>query len=78
MPAPLTAKKNSRAIRYASGASSLARGIINPIWRGIQMIVDPYTAAKKGQRIITGIMMTGWDMVDDSALSQLIPFRHVT
>ena len=54
-------------IRYASGASARARGFISPVWRGVQMIVDPYTLAKKGQKLITAIMMVGFAMVDDAA-----------
>ena len=55
------------AIAYASGASNLARGYIAPVWNGLQLISDMYTAAKKGQRILTAIQLVGFGMVDSSA-----------
>ena len=45
---PATASTIATAVRYASGASSMARGMLVPVWRGLQLIVDPYTAAQKG------------------------------
>ena len=59
------------ALRYASGASAMARGMIVPVWRGIQLIVDPYTKAKSGQRIITAVQMIGFSMSDAAAYGRL-------
>ena len=61
----------STALRYASGASAMARGMIVPVWRGIQLIVDPYTKAKSGQRVITAIQMVGFAMSDAAAYGRL-------
>ena len=30
-----------------------------PIWRGIELIVDPYTQAAKGQRVVTAVTLIG-------------------
>ena len=68
---PVTASNIGSGIRYAFGAGNLARGFYAPIWRGVQFIIDPYTKAKSGQRIVTGVMMTGFSMVDGSAYSRV-------
>ena len=68
---PATASTIATAIRYASGASALARGMIVPVWRGIQLIIDPYTKAKAGQRVLTAIQLIGFAMVDASAYGRL-------
>lgn len=58
-------------LTYAAGASGLARGLIMPTWDGIQIIDDPYTRAKAGERVITAIVMQGWNMVDDAAYKRV-------
>lgn len=30
-----------------------------PVWRGVEMIVDPYTEAAKGQRVVTAVSLVG-------------------
>ena len=62
---PSTASKIATAIAYASGAS--ARGFVMPTWAGVQLVVDPYTKAKAGQRLLTAIMMVGFSMIDSAA-----------
>ena len=64
---PATASDIAKSIAYAYGARSLARGFIMPTWRGIELIQDPYTGAKKGERALTAIMHVGFGMVDSSA-----------
>ena len=61
----------AKAIRYASGASSMARGVVMPTWRGMQVINDRYTRAKTGEFLLTFIQMVGWKVVDTSMYSQL-------
>ena len=68
---PATASNIATAIAYAFGARSLARGFIMPTWRGVELIQDPYTKAKAGQRVLTAIMHVGFGMVDDSAYTRL-------
>ena len=67
MPAP--ASNDATIIRYAAGAPG--RGFFMPTWSGLEMVVDPYTLAKKGQRILTAIMHVGWQMVDSAAYARL-------
>ena len=59
--------KIATALTYAAGAGAEARGYFMPTWAGVQMIVDPYTGAKVGQRRLTALMMVGFDMVDGAA-----------
>lgn len=33
--------------------------VVVPIWRGVEMVVDPYTAAAKGQRVVTAVSLVG-------------------
>ena len=68
---PAAASNIATAIAYASGASNLARGYIAPVWNGLQLIVDMYTGAKKGERILTAIQLVGFSMVDSSAHRRL-------
>ena len=30
-----------------------------PVWEGLQLIRDPYTAAGKGEIVVTGLMLVG-------------------
>ena len=55
-------------ITYATGLGR--RGFLMPVWQGIQLVVDPYTLAKKGQRILTAIMLTDFVAADLGAYSQ--------
>ena len=69
---PATASSIDRAIAYATGAE--ARGFIMPTWRGLQMIVDPFTLAKSGRHVLTAVMLTGWDMIDGAGY-KLVEFK---
>ena len=42
------------AVRTAQG-----QPITVPIWSGVEMIVDPYTQAAKGQRVVTAVTLVG-------------------
>ena len=33
--------------------------IVVPVWRGMELIVDPYSQAGKGQRVVTAISLVG-------------------
>ena len=72
---PSTASTIATAIAYAAGAP--ARGFVMPTWAGLQMVVDPYTGAKAGQRILTAIMMTGFQMIDSAAYRR-VEFKVAT
>lgn len=45
------------------------RGLYVPTWRGLELIVDPYTNAAQGQRKITAVMIVGSEVVDSRAYS---------
>ena len=62
---PDSASNLAQVIAYRSQSPS--RGLISPTWRGIEVIVDPYSQAKAGQRIATIVAMVGFDAVDVSA-----------
>ena len=63
-----------QAITFAAGAPS--RGFIMPVWAGVELIVDPYTAAKKGQRMLTAIMFVGGVLADAAAYKR-VSFKMV-
>ena len=60
----------AQAISFAAGAP--ARGFIMPIWAGLQLISDPFTGAKAGQRQLTALMFVGGVMADAS------PYKRVS
>ncbi len=62
---PATASTIATALVYGAGVPG--RGLVMPTWSGVQMIMDPYTAAKAGQRILTAVAMVGYDLVDSAA-----------
>ena len=64
------ANKFAAAIAYASG--SPARGFFMPTWAGVTLIVDPYTKAKGGEKILTAVAHVGFAMVDANAYKQLV------
>ena len=66
---PSTTSTIATAIGYRAG--SPARGMFMPTWAGVEFIVDPYTLAKKGQKILTAVMIVGFEMVDSSAYARV-------
>ena len=58
---PDTASDIAQALTYAAGNR---RGFVQPVWRGLQIIRDPFTAAASGQVALTAIVLTGAAMVD--------------
>ena len=67
---PATPNNNfATALAVATGAP--ARGFFLPTWSGVQLIPDPYTLAKKGQRLLTAIMMVGFQMIDSASYRRL-------
>ena len=56
------------AIAFAMGNGM---GYVNPVWRGVQAIRDPYTGASEGQIALTLQMLTGGLMIRDAMYAQL-------
>ena len=44
-------------VRRANPAGD--RVAVMPVWEGLQLIRDPYTAAGKGEIVVTGLMLVG-------------------
>ena len=59
---PATASTIATVLSYASGR----RGFVQPVWRGVQLIRDPYSNAASGQIALTVAMLTGAAMVDSN------------
>ena len=57
----------------ASGQNGIAvlgaqrQAITVPVWRGVELIVDPYTQAAKGQRVVTAISLVGSPFIPHGA-----------
>ena len=66
---PATDTMIATAIAYAAGTP--ARGFLMPTWAGVQLVDDRVTLAKKGQRILTSILMVGFAMVDSAAYTRI-------
>ena len=64
---PAVASDIATAVTYASGR----RGFVQPVWRGINLIRDPYSNAAEGQVALTVSMFTGAAMVDSGPYSRL-------
>ena len=58
----------AKALAYAA---SERRGFVQPIWRGVSIIRDPYTKAAEGQVALTIVMLAGAAMVDAGPYTQL-------
>ena len=65
--APDAVSKIAEAITYASGPR---RGMVQPVWRAITLIRDPYTRASEGQVALTAIVLTGAALVDAAPYSR--------
>ena len=62
---PATASMFSQGLSYAFGAGRLVPyGMLMPVWRGLQLIMDPYTKAKSGEQILTAVQLIGSALVD--------------
>ena len=59
MPASTNANI-AKVLAFAAGR----RGFVQPVWRGVTLIRDPYSNAAKGQIALTVVMLTGAVMVD--------------
>lgn len=53
---PAVANKGQRGLVVLGGQM---QPITVPVWRGIEFIVDPYTQAGKGQRVVTAVSLIG-------------------
>ena len=58
---PDTASTIATALSYAAGPR---RGFVQPVWRALTVIRDPYTKAASGEVALTAIVLTGAAMVD--------------
>ena len=58
---PDTASTIAQAITYAAGPR---RGFVQPVWRALTIIRDPYTKAESGQVALTAVVLTGSALVD--------------
>ena len=58
---PATASDIASAITYAAGPR---RGFVQPVWRALTVIRDPYTKAESGQVALTAVVLTGSALVD--------------
>lgn len=68
MPANATGNI-ATAIGYAMGSEAV--GFLMPTWKGVEVVNDPYSLAKKGQHIATLIMVMGWGFADSSAYKRI-------
>ena len=62
---PATASTIATLLSYKAGAG--VRGYVQPVWRGISLIRDPYTNASEGRVALTAVMLTGALMIDSAA-----------
>ena len=53
---PAVASNGQKAIAVLTAQG---QPITVPIWKGLELIVDPYSNAAKGQRVVTAIMLVG-------------------
>ena len=66
---PATSNANvAEAVTFATGNG---QGYVNPVWRGVQAIRDPYTNASEGQVALTLVLLTGGLMIRDDMYAQL-------
>ena len=61
---PATASGIATALSYAVTSR---RGFVQPVWRQIQLIRDPFTNADSGQIAVTAVMLAGAAMVESGA-----------
>ena len=66
---PATASTIATVLTYAAGTPT--RAMAMPTWAGVQLISDPYTKAKAGQRILTAIQMVGFQVIDTTPYKRL-------
>ena len=71
MPDTNSSTNDATAISYAAGPR---RGFVQPVWRALTVIRDPYTNAAEGQVALTAVMLAGAAMVD-AAPYKLHAFR---
>ena len=65
--AAMPATTTTIATYLTFAAASPVRGMICPQWAGVQLINDIYSRAKAGQRILTAILIAGFQMGDTGA-----------
>ena len=63
MPETPAADHIATGITYAAGAR---RGFVQPVWRALTVIRDPYSNAESGQVALTAVVLTGAAMVNAS------------
>ena len=65
---PATDSTIATYLTYA--AASPVRGMIVPQWAGVQLVNDIYTLAKSGQRVLTAILIVGFQVADTAAYTR--------
>ena len=65
---PASASNVAAAIAFATGNG---RGYVMPVWRGVNIIRDPYSNASEGQIALTLQMLTGGLMVRNEMYAEL-------
>ena len=58
--APVVASSGQKGLAVLAAQG---QGIQVPLWRGLELIVDPYTFAGKGQRVVTAVLQYGTPFV---------------
>lgn len=66
--------KASNAQKGLAVLSAQGQAITVPLWRGVEIIVDPYLKAAEGQRVVTAVMLCGSPFVPYGT-SQVIEFH---
>ncbi len=51
--------KASNAQKGLAVLSAQGQAITVPVWKGVELIVDPYSKAAEGQRVVTAVMLCG-------------------
>ena len=62
---PAAASNISQSLIYKSAYPGLTS--VAPVWNALELIADPYTGAKKGERTLTAIMLWNFKLVREAA-----------
>ena len=71
--AQVSAHIPAKAANIQQGIAVTTRGpvLVAPVWQGVEIIRDPYTAAGKGEIVLTGIMLANFGIVRDDGATRL-------
>ena len=68
---PAVASKAQRGIALLTAQM---QPVVVPVWRGVEMIVDPFTLAAKGQRVVTAVTLVGSPFIPHG-IAQVVQFH---